>query len=111
MRRHLAQLSASDYFTTENHIFRTLRGLRELLTSPSFESEVNQHLDRAIHYQARRFFIEASGDFFARDDRARYRETKQDRLLTLERLRPVEVQELRRDLLDEDLAACNSTGK
>jgi HD superfamily phosphohydrolase len=111
MRRHLSELSAADYFTTESHIFRTLRGLRELLRSRSFESEVRRYFDRSIRYKARRFFVEPSADFFAREDRARYQQTKEDRLLMPEELTVVEVEELRRDLFDEDHDPCNRPGK
>jgi uncharacterized protein len=111
MRRHLTELSAADYFTTESHIFRTLRGLRELLTSRSFESEVRRHLDRPILYKARRFFVEPSADFFAREDRARYQQTKEDRLLVPKEFTVVEAEELRRDLFNEDHDPRNRTGK
>jgi hypothetical protein len=64
MRRHLSEFSAADYFATESHIFRRLPGLRALLRSPSFETDVNRHLDRPILFKVRRFFVEQSVDFF-----------------------------------------------
>jgi len=102
MREHLTELSASDYFTTENDIFRTLRGLRELLTSRSFESEVRRYLDRPIHYKIRRFFVKQSGDFFKREDLVRYQQRKEDGLLVPGEFSAAETAELSRDLFDDD---------
>jgi HD superfamily phosphohydrolase len=111
MRRHLADLSAADYFATESQIFRILPGLRDILTSPSFEREFARHLDRPVLYKARRFFVEPSANFFAREDWARYQQTKEDRLLVPEEITVADAEELRRDLFDEDQAASNKPGK
>jgi uncharacterized protein len=107
MRQHLAELSPADYFTTESHIFRTLRGLRELLISPLFETEVRRHIVRPILYKARRFFVDPSADFFAREDGARYQQTKEDCILMPDEVTVVEAEELRRDLFDEHQDPCN----
>ena len=40
MRRHLDEVTPEDYFVTEAYIFRKLRGLRDLLTSRSFEAQI-----------------------------------------------------------------------
>jgi hypothetical protein len=110
MRRHLGELSAADYFSTENQIFHILRGLRELLTSRSFEVNIKRYLDRPVRYRDRRFFVESSADFFAREDWARYRQTKEDRVVIPEDLTSAEVEEVRRDLFDEDNSS-NRSGK
>jgi hypothetical protein len=82
MLLNLNQLCPEDYFTTETHMFRLLPGLRQLLTSRSFDVDVNQYIDSPISYKARRFFIKPNGDFFAREDRVRYQQCKEERVLT-----------------------------
>jgi hypothetical protein len=82
MERHIDMIEAEDYFTTEDHIFRKLPGLRQLLTSPSFATEILEQVDEPIAYRARRFFIEPTVDFFTRDDKGRYRQTSEVRILS-----------------------------
>jgi len=108
MRRHLDQLMPSDYFSTEIEFFRKLHGLRKLLTNRSFETEIMRQLDRPIVYKTRHFFIESSADFFARDDKARYRQTKEDQILLPQEVEVADPAQLNRDLFDDD---GNSTGE
>src|SRR5262249_16860959 len=79
MRRNLDKLNANDYFINEPQIFHKLRGLRNLLTSQSFEREIASQVDRPISYKARRFFTKREVDFFSRDDKQRYIQTKENR--------------------------------
>ncbi len=76
MRRSIRSVEAGDYFTTEESLFRKLRGLRQLLTSPTFSLEASQHLPKSISYKRRRFFIDQSASFFERDDHRRYVQTR-----------------------------------
>ena len=81
MRRHLAAFSAADVLSTEDVAFRKLPGLRRLLRSPGFAREVAPVLDTAIHFKARRFEVDPRGDFFARDDKTRYRQSRTESLI------------------------------
>lgn len=101
MRRHLDAMTHDDYFITEEDLFRKLPGLRDLLTSPSFESEIMRQMDRPIRYTVRRFFIDPSADFFARDDKGRYQQSKKRGTLPHHRSRAVEPVGLIRDLFDD----------
>ena len=101
MRRNLDAMSPDDYFVTEAQIFHKLPGLRDLLTSRSFENEILRQVNRPISYTARRFYIEPSADFFARDDTDRYRQSKERCTLLPHRSDAVEPVGLIRDLFDD----------
>ena len=82
MRRHIESIRLEeDYFGTEGDIFRKLPGLKALLERQSFEHDVMQHIGAPISYQARRYYIDRSGDFFARQDSRRYRLARRVRTL------------------------------
>jgi HD superfamily phosphohydrolase len=102
MRRHLDKLTRDDYYLTEAQIFRKLRGLRQLLTSRSFEARVMNELHEKIMYKARRFFIDPSSDFFARDDNARYKQTKHEEVLLPGGADFLQSTKLTQDLFDDD---------
>jgi len=102
MRRNLDKLNANDYFINEPQIFHKLRGLRNLLTSQSFEREIASQVDRPISYKARRFFTKREVDFFSRDDKQRYIQTKENRKLSLTTRYPIPHTELNQDLFDDD---------
>jgi len=76
MRHHINNLGPEDYFSTEENIFNKLPGLRSLLTNPNFESMVTKYVGGTISYKLRRFIVDQAGDFFARDDKSRYRQTR-----------------------------------
>jgi hypothetical protein len=82
MLHHLTRLRPEHYFTTESQMFHLLPGLRQLLTSRSFDVDVSNYIDSPIAYKARHFFIEPNTDFFAREDRVRYQQCKEERVLT-----------------------------
>jgi hypothetical protein len=77
-RDHLAQLSKKDFFSTESALFRKLPALRAALRiwRSAFRMEAEP-----VSYEARSFFIDSAADFFARDDRMRYRQSKAVRTL------------------------------
>ncbi len=101
MRRNLDAVVRDDYFATEPQIFLKLHGLRDLLTSRSFEIDITQQIDRPILYTARRFYVEQSADFFGRQDTARYRQSKKHSTLLLSHNDAVEPVGLIRDLFDD----------
>ena len=81
MRRNPENIKASDYFGSEDQIFRKLPGLLQLLTSPSFESDIFKLLDAPITFSSRRYFVDQDTDFFARRDLQRYRQERRQQLL------------------------------
>lgn len=101
MRTNLDAMCPEDYFITEAEVFRKLPGLRELLISSSFESDIIGLVNRPVKYTARRFYIEQSGDFFARDDSERYRQSKKCCTLLPQRSDADEPVGLIRDLFDD----------
>jgi hypothetical protein len=102
MRNNIAALKASDYYNTETGIFRKLPGLRELLTSRSFDMDVASFFDRAIAYRLRRFIIDDAGDFFKREDTSRYRQSKTDCMLAPPTVAVKSTTEVEQDLFDDD---------
>jgi uncharacterized protein len=106
MRRNLDAFAAADYFSTEEDIFGKLPGLKKLLLSKSFDTDAAKELDSPLHYRSRRFYISADHDFFAREDRARYRQVKHEALLMpLEATAHLQMQEVAQDLFDDDVRA------
>jgi len=101
MRRHLKEMKVCDYFSTEEIMFCKLPGLRNLLTSPSFESKVMRLLDGPIHHKVRKFFINLSADFFARDDKGRYQQLKDVSVLIPNHDDAIKVTKTVWDLFDE----------
>lgn len=80
-KRHLSSLESSDFFITEDSLFRKLPGLRQLLTSSNFVTEAIRILPETIEYKSRRFVINDSIDFFSRDDNLRYYQTRETMVL------------------------------
>ncbi|HMK79992.1 MAG TPA: HD domain-containing protein [Xanthobacteraceae bacterium] len=102
MRANLDKVSMDDYFASEVDIFRKFPGLREALTSRTFEFELMQSLEGPIAYKARRFAIDFEADFFARADRARYKQRKEERHLLPREIEGTRTVELKQDLFDDD---------
>ena len=82
-RQNLKSLEAADYFTDEDTLFRKLPGLRQLLTSPDFVSEAPKFLPETIPYTERRFLVDGTADFFSREDRRRYIQTRNPMILNV----------------------------
>jgi HD superfamily phosphohydrolase len=76
LRRNLARIERDAFFGTEARLFQQLPGLRDLLTSRRFEDEVIRMLDESVHYVARSYYVDQNGDFFARQDDVRYRNSR-----------------------------------
>lgn len=88
MRRYISSVQAEDYFTTEEQVFRKFPGLRQLLTSSDFASQVSLHVPDTISFTRRRFFIDKAADFFERNDSDRYIQTREQATLTV---KPVQL--------------------
>jgi putative nucleotidyltransferase with HDIG domain len=82
-RGNLKNLEAADYLTDEDALFRKLPGLRQLLTSPDFASDVTKYLPEKIHYTERRFRVDRTADFSSREDRKRYLQFRSPTTLNL----------------------------
>lgn len=82
MERNLGSMRPEDYYTTEEHIFRRLSGLRQLLTSSDFLAQVFAHVPEAISFTRRKFFIDHQTRFFDRIDNSRYMQTKESAIFT-----------------------------
>ena len=108
MRGHLHQFEPDDYFSTESEVFRKLPDLRKLLTDRSFETEILRQLTKPVLYKARRFFVDPSGDFCKRDDNVRYRQTREERVISRRDIGVAVVEELDRDLFDDQ---CDQSSK
>lgn len=76
LRRHLHNVSITDYFGDDRMMFNRLPRLKDALTSTSMEREVAMRLGTPCSYIARKYFVDESGDFFSRKDEIRYRHVK-----------------------------------
>ena len=101
MRRNLGRFSRGDYFISERALFAKLPDLRELLTAPRFEQRARQTLASPLRARTRRFFTDQSVNFFARDDKARYRQARSERILPVSGLSNRRIEELRQDLFND----------
>ncbi len=101
MRRALGRFSRDDYFATERRLFAKLPHLRALLTGPQFEREARRILTGPLRARTRRFFTDPTSDFFARDDAARYRQQRSERILEVSELSDERIEELRQDLFND----------
>ena len=83
LRRNLDRIDRDCYFGTETEIFRRIPGLRRLLESGAFESEIRRMIDEPVYYRERHYYVDPKGDFFARSDDLRYRHNRVNRVLVL----------------------------
>lgn len=106
LRRNPEHIHLDCYYGTEAGLFRRLTGLRELLTSHTFRRDVALVLEDAIHYRSRHYYVDETGDFFARQDEARYRHDRTDCTLSVEKVSCLTTSEepdgLQGALFDED---------
>ena len=77
-------------------------GLRELLVRRDFGAEAANRLGRSIAFRRRSFFIDEDTDFFSRQDRDRYKQSKTGQILKIRDDRRPKTTNLNRDLFDED---------
>ncbi|MDQ0469569.1 HD domain-containing protein [Labrys wisconsinensis] len=82
MRGNLEKLSRRDFLSTERYLFRKIPELRLVLAISRLRSASREALSRPVAYKARHFYVDTHADFFAWDDERRYRQNKQDRLLS-----------------------------
>ncbi|MGB8278707.1 MAG: HD domain-containing protein [Methylovirgula sp.] len=80
-RGSLNRLSKHDFLTTEKSLFKKLPELRVVLQISRSAPVEREAFSELVRYKERNFFIDAEADFFARDDKRRYRQSKQDRVL------------------------------
>ena len=88
-----------DYFSTEKEIFRKLPGLQNVLEHRSFTGLTRQ-ADIPVSYQARKYYVDPRGDFFACQDDLRYRHERRIRTLPREG-GGSRVAEIQRDLFND----------
>lgn len=105
MEANMSRFTAADYYATEDLVFQKMPGLRSLLTDPAFESLVLQHLKEPVCFKARKFYINQDVNFYLRDDRARYLQRKEDRILTLKLGNRNNLQVAEKDLFDDSIRA------
>ncbi len=98
LRKYVDRISAQDFLSTEDTIFRKLPGLRRLLTSHDFENAIPAYLDEPISFKARRFSIEEGGNFFKKEDNRRYKQIRDSRLFTLDAAKNQELYKTTGDL-------------
>lgn len=103
MRDNIELIQMEDFQSTEPLLFRKLPSLRKILTSSQFLDLAEAFLQEPLKYTARRFWVDSSGDFRARNDRIRYRQEKAAAaLFPLAKRRTDTVRHLKRDLFDDD---------
>jgi hypothetical protein len=102
MRDNIVSFTRDDYFTDEAAAFRKMPGLRELLVRRDFGAEAANRLGRSIAFRRRSFFIDEDTDFFSRQDRDRYKQSKTGQILKIRDDRRPKTTNLNRDLFDED---------
>ncbi|WP_315860278.1 HD domain-containing protein [Rhizobium leguminosarum] len=80
-KRNLSKINKADFFSTEKRMIRRIHDLREVLFSP--RSAVKRLLNRAepISYSVRNFSINSEANFFDWDDKNRYTQSKDVKLL------------------------------
>ena len=84
-RRNSKHIDIECFFGTETGIFRKLPGLRELLTSKTFDDDIVRIIDEPVIFRDRDYYVDQNGDFFSRRDDVRYRHSRSDRVLALEK--------------------------
>ena len=83
LRRHLDEIDVDCYFATEPNFFRRLPRLRELLVSKKFDTDILRLIEEPVKYRNRNYYIDPTGDFFARCDDARYKHSRNEQVLSL----------------------------
>lgn len=78
----------ADFYLTESQAFKKFPALRDATQKRLWRRMIETLLPAELNYQARRFYIEESADFFAHQDSERYRQSKTPSLLTLKDVMP-----------------------
>lgn len=74
-------LERNDYFLTEKQIFRKIPDLKKLLLNFELRSRATHNEKKEIAYKARLFSVDHRFDFYSRNDKARYTQRKEDRVM------------------------------
>lgn len=82
MTSNLKKISRRDFFATEDQLFRKLPHLRRLLISPNFERTVITQMTEPLNYRARFFEIDGTQSFFERNDKKRYIQHKENKVIS-----------------------------
>lgn len=77
----MTELSADDYYLTERRLFAKVPELRRILLEQLSPRPASG--SPALRYTFRTFTIDESHDFFAFDDRRRYRQWKEERIMCM----------------------------
>lgn len=78
---NISRLQRDDYFLTEKQIFRKIPDLKRLLLKFELRSRGSQAATQEIAYKARFFSIDQRFDFYSRNDKCRYTQRKEDRVM------------------------------
>lgn len=79
--QNITRLERNDYFLTEKQIFKKIPDLKRLLLKFQFRRQKAQSEREEIPYKARFFSIDQRFDFYSRNDRGRYTQRKEDRVM------------------------------
>ncbi|WP_159101644.1 HD domain-containing protein [Acetobacter papayae] len=74
-------LDRDDYFLTEKQIFKKLPDLKMLLLKFKLHSRAARSSTQEIPYKARLFSVDHRFDFYSRDDKYRYTQRKENRVM------------------------------
>ncbi len=74
-------LTKQDFFKTEKALFAKLPKLRHVLKVCRSPSKEMLNIFEPISYKERNFHIDQEGDFFERNDKRRYRQSKREKVL------------------------------
>lgn len=78
------RIGPQDFLSTERVLFAKCPSLGALIRSGPSWSSLEWVIQGPIAYQSRHFFIEDGADFFAREDKLRYRQIRESRVILAE---------------------------
>lgn len=78
---NISCLERNDYFLTEKQIFKKIPALKTLLLEFDLGSRSIRSATQEIPYKARFFSVDHRFDFYSRDDKWRYTQRKEDRVM------------------------------
>lgn len=78
---NISRLERDDYFLTEKQIFKKIPDLKRLLLKFELRPRSTRATTQEIAYKARFFSIDQRFDFYSRDDKGRYTQRKEDRVM------------------------------
>lgn len=78
---NISKLERDDYFLTERQIFKKVPDLKRLLLQFELRARTHQAAKEEIAYKARFFSVDDRFDFYSRNDKCRYTQRKEDRVM------------------------------